>query len=80
MVPMRPGSSRGIRALLRHLEAGGWVCIFPEGGIDRGGEHPGAAWLSIRSGVPIHRIHLQHGLGHGPVKPVISFAKCSQEF
>lgn len=80
MVPMRPGSTRGIRVLLRHLEAGGWVCVFPEGGIDRDGELAGVGWLSARSGVPVHRIHLRHGCGHGSVKPVISFAKCSQEF
>lgn len=67
MVPMAKGSLWGLRAMLKHLEAGGWVCLFPEGGIGTGVVHPGAAWLQVRSQVPIHRLHLD-AVGPGKLK------------
>lgn len=64
MVPMEPGSLLGLRALLRRLEEGGWVCLFPEGGIRTGCLHAGAAWLSQRTNAPIHRLEIRSfGLG-----------------
>lgn len=54
MVPMLPGTSRGLRDMLRALRAGSWVCLFPEGGIATGRRHPGAQWLADRTGAPIH--------------------------
>ena len=71
MVPARPGSIQGVRTLLRHLKDGGWICIFPQGGLNRDGEHAGAAWLSEKSGVPITRLHLKHGPGLKCVRLVI---------
>ncbi len=70
MIPMRPGSAYGVRSLLNHLAAGGWVCVFPGGGIDTGLDHPGVDWLSRKSGVQIHRVGLKHGIGFGPVRYV----------
>lgn len=70
MIPMRPGSISGVRPLLRHLRAGGWVCIFPSGGLQNSHEHPGAAWLSEKSGVKIHKITLHHGPGFGKLRAV----------
>lgn len=64
MVPMMPGSPFGLRSLVRRLEAGGWVCLFPEGGIATGRKYPGASWLSRRANVPIHRLEIRSfGLG-----------------
>lgn len=59
MVPMEPGSHHGLRPLLRHLRGGGWVCLFPEGGIGTGRQYPGAEWLSERTGAPLHRLHIR---------------------
>jgi 1-acyl-sn-glycerol-3-phosphate acyltransferase len=46
-----------MRSAASHLRAGGSVGIFPEGGVTpRWGSaepHPSAAWLSLRTGVPI---------------------------
>jgi len=52
-VALSPRDAFGLRALGRRLEAGGAVCLFPEGGIRRGGPprpwRPGACWLARRA-------------------------------
>lgn len=68
-VPMRPGSCGGLRSLLAHLRGGGWVCIFPEGGIGTGQAYPGVQWLAAKSGAPIHRLRL-HSAGPQRLKLV----------
>jgi len=67
IVPMGPGSLCGLRQMCRYLEAGGWVCLFPEGGINTGREWPGAQWLARRTGAPIHRLRLR-AFGPGKMK------------
>lgn len=59
MVPMEPGSVQGMRSLIRELESGGWVCLFPEGGICTGQRYPGVDWLSRRTQAPIHELHIE---------------------
>ena len=48
---------RAMRESLRHLQAGGVVGVFPEGTrhdvFDPADALPGAAWLSLRAGVPL---------------------------
>jgi len=52
-VALSPRDAFGLRALGQRLEAGGAVCLFPEGGIRRGGPprpwRPGASWLARRA-------------------------------
>ncbi len=67
MVPMAPGSRGGLREMLRYLQDGGWVCLFPEGGIATGKEYPGARWIAERSGVSIHPLEIR-AIGVGKVK------------
>ncbi len=67
MVPMEIGSPKGIRALARRLEAGGWVCIFPEGGIGTGQSHPGVHWLAQKTGARIHPISIRT-VGAGKIR------------
>jgi 1-acyl-sn-glycerol-3-phosphate acyltransferase len=63
MIPMRPGRASGVRTLLSHLRGGGWVVIFPSGCISESApDHPGVDWLAARSGAPVHRVRLRHGL------------------
>lgn len=76
MTPMRPGSARGLRTLLRHLESGGWVCIFPEGGLNKQQERPGVNWLAQRSGAPVHRLRLSHGPGIGDIR-MVTAVRCA---
>lgn len=59
MVAMEPGSPRGLRALLRELQAGGWVCLFPEGGIGTGRRYPGVDWLARRADAPVHELRIE---------------------
>lgn len=59
IVPMSPGCATGLRAMLRRLRAGGWVCLFPEGGIGTGTEYPGADWLASKTGAPVHRLRIR---------------------
>jgi len=44
-----------VRKSLQALQRGQVLCVFPEGGIDRGFQAPhlGASYLSLRSGVPV---------------------------
>ncbi|MEJ2630935.1 MAG: lysophospholipid acyltransferase family protein [Acidihalobacter sp.] len=58
MVPMMPGSAQGLRTLARRLEEGGWVCLFPEGGIGTGQSYPGVDWLAGCTSAPVHRLHI----------------------
>lgn len=67
MTPMTPGSSYGLREMLRYLCTGGWVCLFPEGGIETGRSYSGSHWLAERSGASIHPI-LVRSAGVGKVK------------
>ena len=58
IVPLSGQKPFGMRALVRRLQSGGKVGIFPEGGINRTREpllplQPGAARLAILCGVPI---------------------------
>lgn len=59
MVPMSPGHVLGLRNMLARLKAGGWVCLFPEGGISTGIEWGGADWLAAKSGATIHTLRLR---------------------
>ena len=59
MVAMEVGSIKGIRELARRLDSGGWVCVFPEGGIGTGAEHPGIHWLSEKTGARIHAMTIR---------------------
>lgn len=73
MVPMSPGSSRGLREMLRWLRGGGWVCLFPEGGIETGKIYPGARWLAERSKAVIHPLNIR-AAGIGKIKIPYSIA------
>jgi 1-acyl-sn-glycerol-3-phosphate acyltransferase len=57
-VALSPHAPCALRVLARRLEGGGAVCLFPEGGIRRGGParpwRPGAAWLARRANVWQH--------------------------
>lgn len=75
MVPMAPGSTGGLREMLRALQAGGWVCLFPEGGIATKKEYPGASWLAARSGAPIHPLNIR-ALGVGKVNIPYNIHNC----
>ena len=71
MVPMQPGSSQGLRTMLRSLRsgpAGRSVCLFPQGGIDTLTDHDGARWLARTAGVPLMRVDLDHGPGARKVR------------
>jgi len=73
MVPMTPGSSRGLREMLRWLREGGWVCLFPEGGIGTGREYPGVHWLADRSGARIHPLEIRAvGVGKAKIPYIIT--------
>jgi hypothetical protein len=66
MIPMQPGSSQGLRTMLRSLRSGSEgrsVCLFPKGGIDTPTDHDGARWLARTAGVPLMRVDLDHGPG-----------------
>lgn len=72
MIPIKVGQSAGVRALLKHVNRGGWVCVFPDGGLNSDIEHPGVAWLSQKSGVPIHHLSLKHMPGLKKIAPITS--------
>jgi acyl-[acyl-carrier-protein]-phospholipid O-acyltransferase/long-chain-fatty-acid--[acyl-carrier-protein] ligase len=67
MVTMTPGRGQGLRQMLRTLHRGGWVCLFPEGGIGTDQEYPGARWLAERTGARIHPLEI-HAFGVGKMK------------
>jgi 1-acyl-sn-glycerol-3-phosphate acyltransferase len=59
-----PGRILGLRALLARLELGGWVCLFPQGGVSPAGEAAlpdlgGLEWLARRSGAPVYRVAMR---------------------
>jgi 1-acyl-sn-glycerol-3-phosphate acyltransferase len=58
VVPMTPGSPIGLRSLACRLEVGGWVCLFPEGGISTGRRYPGVDWLVKRVDVSVCRLRI----------------------
>ena len=58
--PIRPGKKDYAVSLARHMQilnAGGSVCIFPEGGVTKTGEissaHGGVGYLAYTTGVPV---------------------------
>ncbi len=60
------------RAALAHLRSGGSIGVFPEGGIQPGWgavqPHPAAAWLCVRSNVPLVPVAVlgtEHAYGLG---------------
>ena len=57
MVPLSPDQPMSLKTLLRHMDRGGRVVIFPEGDISPDGAplpiQPGAAALWVRSGVDL---------------------------
>lgn len=76
MVPMEPKKMTGVRSLVKVLNNNGWVCLFPEGGINTGLVYEGARWLSEKTGAPIHSIHLKT-IGLWKVKIILS-ASCGK--
>lgn len=64
-VPIGRGASFGLRRMLRHLDQGGVVCLFPSGAIGAHDRFPGIEFLSQRSGAPIHDVHLEYRIGRG---------------
>ncbi len=66
-----PGRILGLRAMLARLEMGGWVCLFPQGGVSAVGDAAlpdldGLEWLARRSGAPVYRVAMRPRSGvHG---------------
>lgn len=56
VVPLDSRSALGARALLRYLQAGHPVMVFPAGEIGVGGverEQPGVRWLAVKAGAEV---------------------------
>lgn len=72
--PLDPHQPHGLRRLLKTLRSGGWVAIFPEGGISRtgrfGGVRPGVIALAKASGATILPVRIS-----GPEKSVFGKAQ-----
>lgn len=62
VVPVDMGSPFGIRALVKALDRGDSIMLFPEGRISETGEplphRPGVAWLVARSGAPLLQVQI----------------------
>lgn len=62
VVPVDMGSPFGIRALVKALDRGDSIMLFPEGRISELGQvqphQPGLAWLVARSGAPLLRVQI----------------------
>jgi len=52
------------REALSHLKAGGWIGVFPEGGIKAGADlqsaNTGIAWLALRANVPVYPVYIEN--------------------
>lgn len=62
VVPVDGGSPFGIRALVKALDRGENVMVFPEGRVSEGHplpEQPGVSWLVNRSGAPVLRVRIR---------------------
>ena len=63
VVPVDGASPFGIRALLKALDRGETVMVFPEGRISETGrpqpEQPGVTWLVRRAGAPVLRVRIR---------------------
>lgn len=53
VVPLAQSTPMGMRSLLRALEAGQSVMIFPSGSIMRDEAHDGFRWLAEKAGCPV---------------------------
>ena len=58
VVPLDSQSPYGMRKLLRVLDEGGNVMIFPEGGINGGTVQPGLSWLMDKSGAGLVEVKI----------------------
>jgi 1-acyl-sn-glycerol-3-phosphate acyltransferase len=65
VVAMGPRCSYGLRRMLRHLEEGGVVCLFPAGAIGASDRFPGIDFLSRKSGADIRAVRLGYRVGRG---------------
>ncbi len=73
------------RTALRRLQAGDFVGVFPEGGINTGDglleANPGVAWLALRAKVPVYPFFI-HGSPQGKsmVEPFYTFTRVRVDY